>query len=74
MARVTGFDDLEPQYIEELAFMGIESIDDLLKLISSEEGILYVEKNTHIDHHLLQSWPRDSAGKNKGNQFSIFWA
>ncbi|MCG9479787.1 MAG: hypothetical protein K9H14_06200 [Actinomycetia bacterium] len=63
MARVNDFKDLEPQYIEELAFMGIKSIDDLLKLISSEEGILYMEKNTHIDHHLLQTWVQRFSGK-----------
>jgi len=63
MARVNGFRDLEPQYIEELAFMGIKSIDDLLELISSQDGILYVEKNTHIDHHLLQSWAHRFSGR-----------
>lgn len=63
MGKVTSINDLGPQYVEELAFMGIKSTRDLLKWISTSKGIESLEKNTHIDHHLLQSWAQQLSGK-----------
>lgn len=57
MAKIHQLKDLVPQYAEELAFLGIHSIDDFLRWVS-QKGVLEMEKQTHIDHHRIQNWVR----------------